>query len=79
MRSLPFNGMPWYYFSLENGEPAASSEGDEFPDDQAALQYAKVIARDFARNETAPGSLRVVVRNESGTEIASVRLAKSSN
>jgi hypothetical protein len=71
--------MPWYYFSLENGDCVAAPEGEELPDDSAALQQAKLIARDFARNNTAPGGLRVVTRNDAGDEIGEVPLARSSN
>jgi hypothetical protein len=71
--------MPWYYFSLENGDCVAAPEGEQFADDRAAAQHAKQIARDFARNDTAPGRLRIKVRNEAGDEIAEAPLQASSN
>jgi hypothetical protein len=36
--------MPCYFFHIENGECLTDDEGEEFPDDQAALQEADLIA-----------------------------------
>lgn len=41
--------MPCYFFHAENGHRITADEGEEFPDDSAALLEAEIIARDLFR------------------------------
>jgi hypothetical protein len=44
------------------------------PSYTAAVQHARLLARDFTRSTTAIGKSRVVVRDEAGKEIGEVPL-----
>jgi hypothetical protein len=65
--------MPRYSFSLEDGFRNAPPDATEvLADNKAAMESARLIARDFARSVAAHGNLRVVVRNEVSDEIGDV-------
>jgi hypothetical protein len=66
--------MPRYLFHIENGERVTSDEGEEFPDDQAALREAELIAGDLSKNKTGPTNLRVIVTNREGHQVGEVPL-----
>ena len=67
--------MPRYSFSLEDGTERTSPDGPEdFADNEAAMQEAWKIARNFAGSTITTGRWRVVVRNEAGNEIGDVPL-----
>jgi hypothetical protein len=67
--------MPRYSFSLDKSIPTADSDATEdFADDRAAMQHAKLIAKDLARSLAAKSNFNVVVRNEAGDEIGDVPL-----
>jgi hypothetical protein len=67
--------MPHYTFSLSNGVPAADTDAvGDFADNQAAMEHAKLIAKDLARSLAARNNLRVVVSNEASDEIGDVPL-----
>ena len=67
--------MPRYSFTLEERVPIAPEDATEdFANNQAAMDHAKLIARDLARSTAARNLLRVVVRNEAGKEIGDVPL-----
>jgi hypothetical protein len=67
--------VPRYTFTLEDRPIIADPEATEdLADDCAAMESAKLIARDFARNNPAWDHHRVVVRNEAGEEIGNVPL-----
>jgi hypothetical protein len=55
--------MQLYYFVLKAGRRIyPDSEGQEFPDDNAARQYACAVARELMRNrETKTGHWRIQV------------------
>lgn len=67
--------MPHYFYSLENGiratDPGAT---EDFADNRAAMDHAKLIAKDLARSKSTRDHLPVVVRNEAGDEIGDVPL-----
>jgi hypothetical protein len=50
--------MPCYFFHLGNGERITSDQEEEFPDEKAALQEAKLIARDLSNNQIGPIEMR---------------------
>jgi hypothetical protein len=68
--------MPRYSYSLENGIRVADPQDatEDIADNRAAMDHAKLIARDLARSTAARNHLRVVVRNEAGDEIGDVPL-----
>jgi hypothetical protein len=66
--------MPLYYFSFENGHRIRDPLGEEFPDDEAAIQMACQIAADLGRAKPNPGSLRVVVRDTNDKPVGEVPL-----
>ena len=67
--------MPHYSFSLSDSIPAADTDATgDFADDQAAMDHAKLIAKDLARSLAARRNLRVVVKNEAGDEVGDVPL-----
>ena len=67
--------MPRYSFSLSDDIPASDTDAiGDFADNQAAMEHAKMIAKDLARSLAARRILRVVVRNEAGDEIGEVPL-----
>jgi len=70
--------MPRYTYSLEDGVPIAALDANEkFADNRAAVEHAKLIAKDLARSLVARRHLRVVVRNQAGAEIGAVPLVAS--
>ena len=73
-----FSEQPRYSYSLEDGVPIAAPDAKErFADNRAAIEHAKLIAKDLARSLLAQRGLRVVVRNEAGVEIGAVPLVPS--
>ena len=67
--------MPRYSFTLEERVPVAPEDAtEEFANNQSAMDYANLIAKDLARSKAARDQLRVVVRNEAGKEIGDVAL-----
>jgi len=65
--------MPLFYFHLEN-ERINSDQGEEFPNGEAALREAEIIARDLSKNQSRPTTLKVIVTNRDGDEIGNVPL-----
>jgi Domain of unknown function (DUF6894) len=57
--------MPRYFFHL-HGSGARDTEGQEFPNDEAAREEAVAVARDLARNRHVTTSERLIVTDESG-------------
>jgi hypothetical protein len=60
--------MPRYFFHL-HGSGARDTEGQEFPNDEAARQEAVAVARDLGRNRPVATNERLVVTDESGKVI----------
>ena len=60
--------MPRYYFTLY-GSGAADLEGQELPNDDAARDEARAVARDLAQNRNPATDARIVVTNEKGDVI----------
>jgi hypothetical protein len=65
--------MPRYSFGLDDAAPLEDAT-EEFAGNQAAMEHAKLVAKDLARSTAARHNLRVVVRNEAGDEIGDVSL-----
>ena len=69
------SAMARYSFALEDGASVSDPEATEdLADNHAAMESAKLIAKDLARNNPARDHYRVVVRNEAGDEIGNVPL-----
>jgi Domain of unknown function (DUF6894) len=60
--------MPRYYFHL-HGSGARDLEGQEFPNDEAARQEARAVARDLSQNRNPASDERVVVTDADGKVI----------
>ncbi len=60
--------MPRYFFHLK-GSGALDTEGQEFPNNAAALQEAKAVARELSQNKTASTNERLVVTDADGAII----------
>ena len=67
--------MPHYSFSAEDGTRiTASGATEDLADDQAAIEHAKLIARDLGFSLMAANKLCIVVRDEAGNEIGAIPL-----
>ena len=66
--------MPYYFFHLENGERLTDDEGEEFPDDRAALREAELIAGDLSKNQISRTNLKAIVTNRKGEQVCEVPL-----
>jgi hypothetical protein len=64
--------MPIYFFHVENCERITGDEGVAFPDDQAALREAALIAADLSKNQTNAVGSKIVVINSNGDQIGEV-------
>ena len=60
--------MPRYFFHLD-GSGARDIEGQDFPNDEAARQEAKAVARELARNRVVVLGERLIVTNADGTVV----------
>lgn len=57
--------MPHYYFRVEPDGPI-DAEGEDLPDDAAAMRMAACVAHEIARNDSRWSLRRVAVYNEAG-------------
>ena len=55
--------MPRYFFHL-HCSGARDTEGQEFPDNAAARQEARVVARELSQNRNVVTDERLIVTNE---------------
>jgi len=60
--------MPLYFFHL-HGSGALDTEGQEFPNDEAAREEARAVARDLSRNKAVATDERLIVTSETGEVI----------
>jgi hypothetical protein len=60
--------MPRYFFHL-HGSGARDTEGQEFPDDEAARQEARLVARELSQNRKVATDERLIVSNAKGEVI----------
>jgi uncharacterized protein DUF6894 len=67
--------MPRYFLHL-HGSGARDTEGQEFPDDEAARKEAVAVARDLSRNRSGATNDRVVVTDASGRVVHEEPLEK---
>ncbi|MGE9008570.1 DUF6894 family protein [Leptospira interrogans] len=62
--------MPTYYFDLKDGVPVRDRVGLEFPTDQHAIDYSKLIAHRFSHEHLVKDRNPFIeVIGESGNEI----------
>jgi hypothetical protein len=67
--------MARYSFTLENGVCVAAEDAtEEFASKQAAVDHAKLVAKDLAQSKPARNRMHVVVRDESGNKVGSIPL-----
>ena len=60
--------MPRYFFHL-HGSGARDTEGQELPDNEAARQEARLVARELSQNRKVATDERLLVTNEKGEVI----------
>jgi hypothetical protein len=60
--------MPRYFFHL-HGSGARDTEGQELPDNEAARQEARLVARELSQNRKVATDERLIVTNEKGEVI----------
>ena len=60
--------MPRYFFHL-HGSGARDTDGQDFPNDDAARQEASAVARELSRNRPSATDERLVVTNAAGDVI----------
>ena len=60
--------MPRYFFHM-HGSGARDTEGQEFPNDDAARQEAIAVARELSQNRSVSTKERLVVTNDKGAVI----------
>lgn len=63
-----------YFFHLEDGHCIRDPQGEEFPDDAAAMREAVTVARELAKAQVHAAEWHVVVKNADGRRIGSVPL-----
>ncbi len=63
-----------YFFHLEDGHCIRDPQGEEFPDDAAAMREAVTVARELAKAQVHAAEWQVVVKNAAGRRIGSVPL-----
>jgi len=66
--------MPRYYFHFR-GSGANDQDGEDFPDDSAAIAEAKVVAGELQRGRNSNSHEHIVVTNEKGETIHEEPLA----
>ena len=65
--------MTRYSFTLEDGAYVAPEDAtEEFASKRAAIDHAKLVAKDLAQSHAAENKLLVVVRDEAGKEVGSI-------
>lgn len=57
--------MPRYYFAL-HGSGAQDLEGQDLPNEEAAREEARAVARDLAQNRSPASDERIVVTDADG-------------
>lgn len=73
------SGMPRYSFTLGEDIPPIDWDGTEdLANNQAAMEVALLICKDLARSKAAHLDLHLVVSNEAGDVIGTVRLKNES-
>lgn len=60
--------MPRYYFRVEPDGPI-DAEGEDLPDDAAAMREAALVVKDLARNHPGWGCRTLCVYDEVGRQI----------
>ena len=60
--------MPRYFFHL-HGSGARDTEGQQLPDNEAARQEARLVARELSQNRKVATDERLLVTNEKGEVI----------
>ena len=60
--------MPHYYFHLQ-GSSARDTDGQEFPNDDAARREAGAVARELSQNKTVATDDRLIVTDDVGKVI----------
>jgi len=60
--------VPRYYFRVEPDGPI-DAEGEEFPNDVAAMREAALVVNDMTRNHPGWGSRTLCVYDEDGRQI----------
>jgi hypothetical protein len=60
--------MPRYFFHL-HGSGARDTEGQEFPNDEAAREEAVAVARELSHNKSVVTADRLLVTNADGKVI----------
>jgi uncharacterized protein DUF6894 len=60
--------MPRYFFHL-HGSGARDTEGQDFANDEAAREEARVVARELSQNKFPTTDARLIVTNADGTVI----------
>jgi hypothetical protein len=71
--------MSRFYFDYVDGRYIEDREGEDHPDDTAALDAARQVASELARNRAAVPDARIVLKNERGLVIAEVPLKPDAN
>ena len=66
--------MPRYYFHMR-GSGASDQDGEDFPDDAAAIAEAKVVACELRQGRNGSSHEHIVVTNEKGETIHEEPLA----
>ena len=64
-----------YFFHLQNGKRISDTEGNEFPDDNAAMVEATIVAKELGRHRSDAVAWRLVVTNLAGERVGQVALS----
>jgi hypothetical protein len=62
-----------YFFHLEDGTCLKDEQGEELPNDEAAIVVARAIARDLGKNNPLSKEWNVVARDQEGRTVATIR------
>jgi hypothetical protein len=64
--------MPRYFFHIEDGGRITDPTGEDFPNEDAALQAAEQVASQILSDSFGGPELRIMVTNEAGDTVAEV-------
>ena len=63
-----------YFFHLEDGSCIRDPQGEDFPDDAAALLEAAIVAKELSKLRVHAHEWHLVVKNADGLRVGSVPL-----
>jgi uncharacterized protein DUF6894 len=67
-----------YFFHIQSGRRISDLEGNEYPDDKAAMAEAALVAKQLGKSRSDAAAWRLVLTNQDGQQVMEVGLAAGS-